>query len=562
MIRCLLPTWLSALLSLVASSCRSHPSSSSTLHTARPWFEDRARASRITWRLGHHGRSPLTIREVMGTGCAVLDFDNDGWDDLFFVGQKGVGNTGRCALYRNRGDGTFEEVTRGSGLEHPGDYMGCATADVDNDGDTDIFVSGYGVNRLFRNEGHGRFKDITTHAGLQARAPTEWNSAAAFGDFDNDGWIDLYVGKYVVFHAQTPQFCDFAGVLANCKPQVYAPQKGSLYRNRGNGQFQDVTQSAGLSDQNGKTLGAIFADYNRDGRIDLYLANDGMPCDLYENLGGRFRNVGAVSGTAYREGGDTQAGMGVDFADYNGDSWLDLVVTTFQGEETSLYANRSGTHFEPCAATAGLDAATRALVGFGACFADFDNDGWVDLAIANGHVRDNEEKVDKFSSYRQPLQLFLNRDGKRFIERTKQAGAGFTTPAVGRGLATGDFNRDGRVDLVAVDLEGAPRLLMNLTTTTHKWIGFHLRGARSNRLAIGAVVTVEVGNHTYVSECRTSGSYFSAVSPTVHVGLGNASGTARATIRWTSGKQTTLNHLALNRYHTVDEAKGVLTPER
>jgi hypothetical protein len=390
---------------------------------------------------------------------------------------------------------------------------------------------------------------------VAARAATEWNSAAAFGDFDNDGWVDLYVGKYVVFNAQTPQFCDFAGVRANCKPQIYEAQKGALYRNLGGGRFQDVTQSAGLTDQHGKTLGAIFADYNRDGRADLYLANDGMPCDLYENVGGRFRNVGTMSGTAYREGGDTQAGMGVDFADYDGDGWFDLIVTTFQGEETSLYANRKGTHFEPRSTSLGLDVTTRAMVGFGTRFADFDNDGWTDLVIANGHVRDNEEKVDRFSSYRQPAQLFMNQKGERFVERSQQAGVGFTTPAVGRGLATGDFDRDGRMDVLVVDLEGAPRLLMNRQSTKNSWIGFRLRGTRSNRLGLGAVVTVTIGGRSYVSECRTSGSYFSASSPVLHFGLGDVSGTAQATVHWSSGARTTLKNLSLNGYCAIVEGK-------
>lgn len=319
-----------------------------------------------------------------------------------------------------------------------------------------------------------------------------------------------------------------------------------------------MTQAAGLGDQHGKTLGALFADYDGDLWPDLYLGNDAVAGDLYHNERGRFRNLGATSGTAYKESGQVQSAMGVDFADYNGDGRPDLAVTTFQNEPTSLYANRGASRFDLVTEAAGLGAASRQALGFGARLADFDNDGWVDLAVANGHVVDQQEKIDRFTNYRQPLQLFRNQGGAAFTDATSQAGPGFTTPAVGRGLATGDLNRDGRLDLLAVDLEGPPRLLWNQSGGGNRWVGFRLTGQRSNRLGLGAQVKVEAGGRTWVGECRTGGSYFSASSPVVHFGLGGASGTARVTVRWPGGNVATLPSVPLDHYHTVDEARGLL----
>lgn len=533
-------------------------SNSNQASASQAWFGNRAAAAGVTWRLRRTAKKALTILEVMGTGCAVLDFDNDGWDDLFLVGQEGFGHTGRGALYRNRGDGTFEDVTEGSGLDNPGYFMGCATGDIDNDGLVDLFVSGYGANRLFLNRGDGRFQDRTEQFGVQARSDTEFNSAVAFGDYDRDGWVDLYVGRYVTFDSTTRQYCQFAGVDGACPPWAYTPQSGFLYRNLNGRKFEDVTGKAGLGDQHGKTLGAVWRDFDRDGRVDLYLANDGTAGDLYQNLGNRFRNVAVRTGSAYNHIGEVQAGMGVDFGDCNGDGWPDLVVTTFRQEPTSLYLNRNGTLFDHRSLALGLDAPSRTWTGFGTRLADFDNDGWLDLVTANGHVLEKEHLIDKFSSYPQPMQLFMSQQGTQFLERSMDAGPGFTTPAVGRGLATADFDRDGRLDLVVTDLEGPVRLLMNRMPGENTWIGFRLRGTRSNRMALGAEVTVEAGGRKFVEACRTSGSYFSASAPAVHFGLGAADGTARATIRWPSGKQTVLAGLPPGRYHTVDEDLGLL----
>lgn len=537
---------------------KSAPSPAAKTPAAVPLFEERARAAGLMGRPGRARKDALTILEMMGSGVAVFDFDNDGWDDILLVAQEGFGHTGRCTLYRNRGDGTFADATPGSGLDRPGYFMGCATADIDNDGRVDLFLSGYGINRLLRNLGGGRFEDITRQAGLQARSATDFTSAAAFGDFDGDGKVDLYLGRYIVFNSAARQHCQFGKVNGACPPWVYTPQFGSLYRNVDGRSFKDVTREAGLTDQHGKTLGAIWTDYNRDGRPDLYLANDGVAGDLYENAGRRFRNVGTITGCAYNSMGGAQAGMGVDSADYNGDGWPDLVVATFRQEPTSLYANRNGKFFDHRSLAAGLDVPTRLWTGFGTRLLDLDNDGRPDLVHANGHVLEKEMLIDRFSSYPQPMQLFMNQDGEHFRDASGEAGPGFTTPAVGRGLAAGDFDHDGRMDLVVSDLEGSVRLLMNRMPASNRWIGFRLRGTKSNRMALGAVVTTTVDKHTYAAECRTSASYFSASTPLVRFGVGTAAGPAQAKIRWPSGAETTLTGLTLNRDYTVDEARGVL----
>lgn len=521
---------------------------------AAGWFEDRAAALGVRFRLGHGGRSPLTVLEVMGTGCAILDYDGDGDMDLFLVGQEGVGDTGRCALYRNDGE-RFTDVTAGSGLETPGYYMGCAVGDLDNDGRPDILVTGYGVNRLYRNLGGGRFRDVTAGSGLESPSPISWHTSAGFADIDRDGRLDLYLGRYVIFHEHTLQFCDYGGVRASCGPKFYDPQFGSLYRNLGGFRFRDVTRSWGLTDQQGKCLGVVFGDANDDGWPDLYVGNDEMAADFYVNRAGRgFRNEALAANVALSHDGQVQGAMGVDFGDYNRDGRLDLFVTTFESEPASLYANTGGLLFSNRSLPEGLDGPTRPLVGFGTKFADLDNDGWPDLPIANGHIHDNQPLIDRFSSYAQPLQLFMNEQGRAWKDRSTEAGPGFTTPAVGRGLSVGDLNDDGLLDLVVIDLEGPVRVLINrMPRSGASWLRLTLRGTRSNRMAIGARVRVIAGNRVWTAEVTTGGSYLSASDPRVHFGLGEVERVDRVEVRWPSGQRTVLNSPALRTDLVVTE---------
>jgi hypothetical protein len=507
-------------------------------------FEDRTAAAGITFRQGHPGPGPLPVLELMGTGCALLDADGDRRLDIFLIGQEGTGNTGRCALYRNQGNGAFSDVTAMSGLDSPGKYMGCAVGDINNDGRPDLVLTGYGLVRLFVGTGDCRFRDVTASSGLAQFGPEEWFTSAAFADLDGDGRVDLYLARYVIFNERTLQFCDYGGVKAACGPKFYDPQFGSLFRNLGDARFREVTREWGLTDQHGKCLGVVAADWNDDGRTDLYLGNDEMPGDLYINSGGRLVNRGLSAGVAVSGDGQMQGAMGVDAADYDGDGRLDLFVTTFELEPSSLYANRSrpGTLlFEHVSTQVGLDLPSRGLVGFGTRFADFDNDGYPDLAVANGHIHDNQSEVDRMTTYPQPLQLFMNQAGESFLDRSREAGPGFTTPAVGRGLATGDLDDDGRLDLLVTDLEGPPRLLYNRMPETGNWLRVRLIGSRSNRDGTGARVTVVGDTRRWVAQAIGGGSYLSASDPRLHFGLGAVDTVRHVEVRWPSGTVTRVN---------------------
>jgi enediyne biosynthesis protein E4 len=512
-------------------------------------FTDVTEAAGIRFLLGHEGRSPLTIRDTIGTGAAFLDYDGDGWCDLFLVGQVGTRSKGVCALYHNERNGTFRDVTAGSGLTRPGFWTGCATGDLDNDGRVDLLVTGDDCLALYHNEGGGHFRDVAARMGLAARG---WATSAGFADLDGDGRLDLYVGRYLKFGPGTPDLCTYRGIQAACPPTHYDPQFGTLYRNAGD-RFIDVTRAAGLDDAHGKTLGVAFADYDNDGRTDFYLANDGVPGDMYHQEGRfHFRNVALEAGTGYNTLGGEQAGMGTDFGDYDGNGRLDLIVTTFQREPDSLYHNEGGGQFAEQGYAAGLGAATVNTLGFGVKFADLDNDGWLDVPIANGHVQDTIARIQPQIQYPQRMQLFINHRDGTFQEM--DGGPPFARPIVGRALATADWDHDGDVDLLVTDLEGSPLLLRNEGPhTTSHWLGVALAGTQSNRTGLGARLTLAGGGHTWVREVTTAGSYLSASDPTAHFGLGPLTRLDRLTIRWPSGKSTTLPNPPVDRILAVRE---------
>jgi hypothetical protein len=484
----------------------------------------------------------------MGGGTAVLDLENDGDLDLVLFGPTAI------ALYRNDGRWRFTDITGDSGLRKGPRWMGCATGDYDNDGDLDLVLTAYNDMALYRNDfpQRGQFVEVTDSAGISREG---WNTAAAFLDLDGDGRLDLYIARYVEFSKSTPQFCDERGRRSACGPATYAPQFGAFYRNRG-GVFQNETQVAGFADTHGKGLGAAVGDFNDDGRADLYVANDVSPGDLFENLGGRVRNVGKRSGTALTRLGGLPSGMGTDWGDYDGDGRLDLVVGTFEWQYTSFYRNVGDGVFLERGLEARVGVPSWMWVTFTTRFFDYDNDGRRDLLITNGHIRNNAEQVSDAEHYRQPTQLLHNEGNGGFEDKSPDAGAPFIDRIVGRGAATGDLDNDGDEDVVLPDLEGPAQVLENTLPRQNRWIGLRLVGTRSPRDGQGAQVKLKDGKSVQVVTCTTSGGFFGAHDPRVHFGLGRASKARRVEIRWSSGRHEAWSELRANRVHTLREGTG------
>ena len=518
-------------------------------------FSDRAEQAGIHFRLGHKGKSPLTILETAGCGCAFLDYDSDGFLDILLVGEP------RCALYRNRHDGTFEDVTDKVGLTATGTFLGCAVADYDNDGSPDILLTGFGRNVLYHNK-QGHFEDVTLQYGLQSRHPYDWATSATFTDLDNDGRLDLVVCHYVTFTPKTLRTCAYEGIQAACPPFYYEPQTLTVFHNEGK-RFRDVTVAWGFSGGHGNNLGVIAADFNEDGKPDLYVANDGTPADLWQNdgksVGGaftpHFTNIAVQSGTAYDADGAPQAGMGVDAGDYDGDGRLDLVVTTFQDQAKAVYHNEGEGQFRFNSFGVGVGAQTKTHLGFGVLLQDFDNDGWLDLMIANGHVQDTIQRYHPPVTYAQTPQCFWNKGDGTFAEVSSSCGPAFSTPIVGRGLASGDYDNDGKVDVLMVDIEGKPLLLHNESLSNH-WLGIKLMGKKSNRDGIGARLTLEAGSRRIVQEVRTGRSYLSACDPRTIFGLGAWNRPVSLKVHWPAGQTERFDLPNLDRWLTLQEGSG------
>lgn len=519
-------------------------------------FQDITEASGIGFRLTQGDPALLTILQVSAGGAGLLDYNGDGNLDVLLLGLS------RCALYANDGGGHFRDVTAVSGLSTGGAWMGCAAADWDNDGRTDLFISGYHCARLYRNAG-GRFVDVTHGSGIQA---DRWFTSAGFADVDNDGDLDLYVGGYLDFGPDKPQQCplgvDPAGqvVTGPCGPERYTPRAGKLYLNLGNGRFRDVTRESGLDRASGKTLGLAFGDCNGDGKLDLYLANDRMPGDLFVNEGvsggvPRFRNMGAASGTAYSRDGQVQGGMGADWGDANNDGRLDLFVSTYQDESKCLYLNEGGAHFADASLASGLSPA-RPLVTFGARLVDLDNDGWLDLCIANGHVLGPVERMDRRLSYPQRIELFHNRGDGVFEDVSRIAGPAFQRPIVGRAVAAGDIDNDGRCDLLVMDVRDRPVLLKNETETGNHWLRVRLRGRKSNRDGIGALVRLRAGGREQVRQVTPCASYLATSDVRAQFGLGAAQAVESVTVRWPSGAVSSVRPAGVDREIAISEDAG------
>jgi enediyne biosynthesis protein E4 len=530
-------------------------------------FTDVTDASGIAFK---HESSPTTQKylvETMGGGVALIDYDGDGWLDVFFTnGAELLDPMPRGAepkkahpryanrLYRNTRDGRFEDVTERAGVGGGHGYgMGAAVGDYDNDGRPDLYVTNYGENILYHNEGDGRFRDVTARAGVAAGG---WSASAGFFDYDADGRLDLFVTRYVDFTFDANPYCGERrpGYREYCHPRSFKGLTDVLYRNNGDGTFTDVTQQAGLGRLVGKGLGVTFADYDADGRVDVFVANDGVPGFLLRNDGkGRFEEVGLSAGVGYNEEGTAVAGMGADLADYDNDGRPDLFVSTLSGETYSLYRNRGDGSFEYVTGPSGVASVTLAHSGWGTKLFDFDNDGWKDIFVAQGHVLDTIELTSDHLKYAEPPLLLRGHDG-RFVDAGGEAGGAFRHPWAGRGAAFGDLDNDGDIDVVVSNCGQRPYVLRNDGGSRRPWLGLELVGTKSNRDGLGAVVkTVTESGLTQLHTVSTASSYLSASDKRVLVGLGGAARARLVEIRWPSGAVERLENVRANEWLKVRE---------
>jgi hypothetical protein len=494
-----------------------------------------------------------------GSGVAIFDFDNDGRMDLCFATGNALPIDPPTAvpnrLYRNLGGGRFRDVTENSGLAFRGYCHGVIAGDIDNDGDQDVFFCNYGGDALFRNNGNGTFTDISRAAGISQ--PDTWSSSAAFLDFDNDGNLDLYVSRYGDWQwPQDDRFCGDAKrkIRRYCSPKELRPARHVLYRNNGDGTFTDIARAAGVGRVDGHGFGVAAADLDGDGRIDLYVANDQDPNFLFLNRGdGTFRDATADSGAGMNLEGRTSAGMGVDAEDIDGDGHPELFVTNFQEEYNTLFKNLGHGNFLDVTANLGLAVNSLPWIGWGCALVDVDSDGWPDIVVANGHIDDNAQVFGQPTDYAQPPELYRNLAGRRFVLANRGAGAYFESPHVGHGLATGDLDDDGDLDIVISHKDGPPALLRNETPSQGRWIRLKLIGTRSNRDAIGASVVIETASRRIHRQRRGGCSLMSSHDPRLTVGLGQAGDSVMVTVHWPSGAISRLDCLATNQSHDIVE---------
>ena len=529
-------------------------------------FVNVARDAGLTLRNVSGEVQKTTIDETVGNGICLYDVDDDGAIDIFIPnGSRGrpypPGEAPRSALYRNKGGGAFEDITERAGVASIGYWaQGCVFGDYDDDGKIDLFLTGFGRYILYRGLGGGRFRDVTASSGLKSRG---WSTGAAFGDYDGDGRLDLYVSHYVDYDASSPPLpgpgslknCFYKGAPVICGPGGLQPSIGRLFHNEGNGTFRDVTQGSGLVIRpTGYGLGVVWSDLDLDGDLDLFVANDTTPNWLYRNDGhGRFTEVGAMSGAAFTEEGRAQSGMGVDAGDYDNDGRPDLIVTNFSHDYSTLRHNDGGMMFTDVSIPSGIGLATMPTLGWGVGFLDYDNDGRQDLFIANGHVFPNIDDRHLGTTWKQHNQLFHNEGGGRFLEVTSQAGPAFEELHSARGAAFGDIDDDGDVDIVVNNIDEPPALLRNDGGNAAHWIGFRLFGARRNRNAVGARVTVSAGLLRQTREIHAGASHNSSNDPRLLFGLGSSTRVDRVEIRWPLGRTQVLTDLPIDRYHIVHE---------
>jgi enediyne biosynthesis protein E4 len=534
---------------------------------SRPQLVDITRSTKIQF---DHLSSPAKryIVESMSGGVALIDYDRDGWPDIYFTNAPGIemalaGQKAKSALFHNNHDGTFTDVTDKAGVGYPGWAMGASIGDYDNDGWPDLLVTCFGGVTLYRNNHDGTFRNVTAEAGLASDAG--WATGAAFGDYDGDGWVDLFVAHYVALNLkELPEFgskltCQYHGIPVQCGPRGLKGSGDNLYHND-HGTFTDVAKAAGVDDaQQFFGMTAVWSDFNRDGRLDLFVANDGERNYLYRNEGGgHFAEVALDSGVAVNLDGTEQANMGVALADYEHKGLFSIAITHFSEEYAALYRNDGNLSFTDVSHVSGIAGASVPYVGWGVAFFDLNNDGWPDLIIGNGHVYPQVDTRDIGTKYREPKLVFRNQHNGKFVDISKLAGPAIQIPQVSRGLAVGDLFNDGHLEIVIENLEGEPMILRTQGGERNHWINFELQSGKGNRLALNARIRLTAGDLVQEDEVRSGGSYLSQNDLRLHFGLGAHEKAEKVEIFWPSGKVETLAGLNADHFYIVREGDGVV----
>ncbi len=547
------------IVSALSSQCQPSPAGEETAR--RDLFVEIHDQVGLDFTHVHGGSGQRYMVETMGAGGGFLDYDNDGWLDIYliqsgplpgFPDQRPRSNR----LFHNNRDGSFTDVTEASGVGDTDYGMGCCFGDINNDGFIDIFITNFGPNQLYLNNGNGTFTNVTEKARV---GDPRWSSGCAFADYDGDGFLDLYVVNYVNFALDHHILCGSPNLRTYCHPDVYDGVSDILYRNNGDGTFTDVTRPAGVLNDNkdqSKGLGVVWTDYDNDGDPDIYVANDSTPNFLYRNNGnGTFTEVAVAAGCAYNEAGMTEAGMGVDAGDYDGNGTFDIFVTHLDFETNTLYRNNGGLSFEDWSAVSGLGPPSLTRVGFGTNFFDYDNDGDLDIYVVNGHILDNIAQKNSTLSYAQQNQLYQNMGRGQFKDISQQAGQFFQTSWVGRGAAFGDVDNDGDIDILVTNCNQRALLLRNETGNRNNWIMLKLASRHRGRDAIGAKVKVVASDLMQIEEARSGSSYLSQGDLRVHFGLGSHQRLDHIEIRWPEGavQQIPGDQIRINQITTIHQ---------
>lgn len=531
-------------------------------------FSDGTEASGIRFVHTDGSSGRRYIVETVTCGLGLIDYNNDGLLDILFLngsplpGAPSFKPLPTNELYRNNGDGTFTDVTQQSGLAIPVYAMGCAVADFDNDGYEDVFITNYGGHRLWRNNGHGGFHDVTAEVGMRDQNSNglEVGAGCAFLDLDRDGWLDLFVGNYLEVDMGKATPCREVSLPIYCSPRVYPMGSNRLYRNEGGRSFRDISQSSGIAQRRGYAMGVVCSDFDNDGWTDIYVGNDVVENYLFRNLGNAtFAEIGLSAGVAYDQYGDPQGTMGANVGDFNGDGRFDILVTDYQNQVNTLYQNLGERHgrvvFEDVTVATGAGTGSRPLVTWGGGFADFDNDGVPEIFTAAGHLQDTVEQYDGNTTYRQRNLLLQQRVG-RFVDISAETGGPMLVKESSRGAVFGDLNNDGRIDVVVLNARSKPTLMINQTRTSNHWTTLKLVGTQSNRSAVGAVARVTSGGKTQIDEVRAGRGYQSAEDLRLHFGLATHKTIERLEVRWPSGLIEIRTNLTADRILRITEGEG------